>query len=225
MIKERRNNETTLKHLFVIIIISLILLTGCSYQKDGGVVSGNLSFYLKTSDKKVIAGLLDPRVTIYATGEKDGFYEGLVIELGDTPLQVSWESVSDPDYAPQLFIADLNKDGKNELVIILTEQCAEGNIKQHLRIMEIDSQHEVDVLQPMEILDNYTDDSAITQDAIIQSSNIGNSIEFTIENNKLKGIVSITDTRSSMKVGEIVITYKHTDAGYSYEHIQTTTNY
>jgi len=212
MIKDRRNNETTLKHLFVIIIISLILLAGCSNPKDGSVVSGNLSFYLKTSDKKVIAGLLDPRVTIYATGEKDGFYQGLVIELGDTPLQVNWETVSLPDYAPQLFIADLNKDGKNELIIILTEKFSEGNRKQHLRIMEIDSQRELSVTQPTEILGSNTIDLGIGQDSII-----GESIEFTIENNKVKGIISIT--KESVKVGEIAITYKYIDEGYSYDQI------
>ncbi|MFP5109522.1 hypothetical protein ACSU6B_22625 [Neobacillus sp. C211] len=69
---------------------------------------------------KVVATLKKTNATLYAT-EREGNLEKFRLELdGGIRWFPNWRSSSAPAFGPSLFFEDINQDGKEELVIILT---------------------------------------------------------------------------------------------------------
>jgi hypothetical protein len=71
---------------------------------------------------KVVATLKKAKATLYAT-EREGNLEKFRLEIdGGIRWFPYWRSSSAPSYGPRLFFEDINHDGKEELVIILTKE-------------------------------------------------------------------------------------------------------
>lgn len=52
--------------------------------------------------------------------------QGFILQINDRKKFFSWESVTNPSYAPRLILSDLDKDGKEELIIQLCKGYGTG---------------------------------------------------------------------------------------------------
>lgn len=87
-------------------------------------------------------------------GEKsDGGYWGMRITLGEITRNFPfWYNVGNPSYAPQVYLQDLNQDGKDELLIILTTGYGTGFKEEKAYIFDSGDFSEI----PLEDWQTYT---------------------------------------------------------------------
>ncbi len=92
------------------------------------------------------------KVEIWGNKAGDG-YRGLKITWGEITRQFPfWYNVGNPSYAPQVLIEDLNQDGKNELLVILTKGYGTGVKEEEAYLFDSDGFQEI----PLEDWQTYT---------------------------------------------------------------------
>jgi uncharacterized protein (UPF0248 family) len=97
-------------------------------------------------EKRLIYEIPDSKIKLYYIehDEGKGMYRGFLLQINDVKRYFRWENVDNPSRKPQLILSDLDKDGKNELVVILNKGYGTGVqdeevhvIKQELFFYEI----------------------------------------------------------------------------------------
>jgi hypothetical protein len=58
--------------------------------------------------------------------EDFGNYRGFILQINDRKKYFRWENVTNPSYGPKLMLSDLDKDGKEELIIQLCKGYGTG---------------------------------------------------------------------------------------------------
>lgn len=96
--------------------------------------------------KRLVAEIPDSNIKLYYVqhDEGKGMYRGFVLQMNDVKKYFGWENVDNPSRKPKLILSDLDREGKNELVIILNKGYGTGVqdeevhvIKQELFFYEI----------------------------------------------------------------------------------------
>jgi len=95
-------------------------------------------------------------VTLYAK-KMNGVYTDFKIDFqGGVLSRPYWINTTSPTWSPQIIYEDINKDGKNELIIILTKGTGTGTgiLKQEVHVFQIQNQriNEELVEVPVEVL-------------------------------------------------------------------------
>lgn len=85
-----------------------------------------MTVHVDDQPEQSIAELEGERIAVYGTKNELGDYHQLTLKLGDTAVSVPGTNVANPTYAPLLYKQDLNKDGSEEVIIILTEGYGTG---------------------------------------------------------------------------------------------------
>lgn len=109
------------------------------------------SVYIK-NEPKIISNLLDADAKMYPFQETDGSYKGFILEIKGERKYFDWENTVNPTYAPKMLYDDINNDGKNELIIILTVATGTGVHIEEPHIINTDTFTELIVENPQQII-------------------------------------------------------------------------
>ncbi|UNK17367.1 copper amine oxidase N-terminal domain-containing protein [Paenibacillus sp. N3/727] len=91
---------------------------------------------VKSNGKRPIAVADNrPDVKLFGMDEKDGVFEGLVLEAAGKRHKYNWETPLSWKDVPQMTVEDLNKDGKSEVVVILNQGSGTGLHVQEIHVV------------------------------------------------------------------------------------------
>lgn len=122
-------------------------------------------------------------VEVYLNKENNGMYEEITVETKDNQKTFPWRNVTNPTYVPIKYIADVDKDNKDEIIIILTIGYGTGVYVSDIHILNIEDLTEIDIEDPVEAIKNTITSSIVADGNIvnIEVSWDGKSIEKTYE--------------------------------------------
>ena len=106
-------------------------------------------------EKKLVAEIPDSNIRLYSIKEdKDfGMYIGFILQIKDGKKYFRWENVNNnTTYAPQLTLADLDKDGKEEVIVELCKGYGTGVYDGEVHVIRREFFDEVLVENPIIIL-------------------------------------------------------------------------
>jgi hypothetical protein len=106
-------------------------------------------------EKKLVAYIPYYNIRLYyVKDDKDfGMYKGFILQINGGKKYFRWENVNNnPAYAPQLTLDDLDKDGKEELIIQLCKGYGTGVFDGEVHVIRQESFDEVLVENPIIIL-------------------------------------------------------------------------
>ncbi|WP_248734171.1 hypothetical protein [Neobacillus rhizosphaerae] len=185
---------------------------------------------------EVVATLKKAKATLYAT-KREGNLEKLRLEIdGKIRWFPDWKNSDFPSFGPRLFFDDLNQDGKEELVILLTTghgtgiMITEAHVLQKTKtnIGEIYEEKLID--NPVAIINKNVKTKKISNDQVeitIGKKKINDTfyeylkhetIDFSVYKNEL--VVYMSGQLSPSTEGGILITYQFKDNMYQSKKIE-----
>jgi hypothetical protein len=105
--------------------------------------------------KKLVAEIPSSNIKLYyVKDDKDfGMYEGFILQINSGEKYFRWENVNNnTTYAPQLTLADLDKDGKEEIIVQLCKGYGTGVYDGEVHVIRQEFFDEVLVENPIIIL-------------------------------------------------------------------------
>ena len=222
--------------LFIVTFISVAAdLNSNLFYLNRKVQVSNNTF---SENHKLIASLPDHSIKLFAINpQHEGVYNSLMLCIDGKSAILGWQSDSNPTFQPKLYLADLNNDKKNELIIILTTGAGSDIHIEEVHIINVDNFSETKVENPLDMAKNTVQTSITKEndDVFIQITfnnkakiikrkksyagfwfeNVyfGNWIHYDIKNNLLTVRVGAQVSPSGF-VGEVVFTYKFLDNKY-----------
>jgi hypothetical protein len=106
-------------------------------------------------EKRLVAEIPNSGIKLYYVKEdKDfGMYMGFILQINDRKKFFGWENVNNTvGYPPQLSLADIDKDGKEELIIQLCHGYGTGIFDGEVHVIRQNSFDEILVENPIIIL-------------------------------------------------------------------------
>ncbi|MDF2675293.1 MAG: hypothetical protein K0R09_3565 [Clostridiales bacterium] len=241
LINGRPNNDPSLVRI----------INGLPYVSIGAISNElNLDFdynsetstmYIANKGKpqsKVVATLKKANAVLYAT-ESEGNLEKFIIDInGKIVGQFNWKSVDSPTYGPRLFFEDINQDGQNELVVILTTSYGTGILTTEAHVfhkintnaiyLEKLIDNPIAIIKKNVITNQISNNQVeitIGQKKAIDKINPyakGEHLEYSIYNNRLVAYVS--GQLKPAPEGAILITYEFKDDMYQAQSIEYVKN-
>ncbi|MBE6067854.1 MAG: hypothetical protein E7211_09210 [Clostridium lundense] len=91
-------------------------------------------------EKRLVAEIPNSNIKLYYVqyDEVEGRYRGFILEINDVKKYFEWENVDNTSRKPELILSDLNKDGKNELVVILNKGYGTGVQDEEVHVIKQD---------------------------------------------------------------------------------------
>ncbi|MCH1624380.1 hypothetical protein [Fredinandcohnia quinoae] len=185
----------------------------------------------------------EDNITLFAKNE-NGFYHDFKIDFkGSIYSRPFWVNVTNPTYAPEIIYKDINKDEKNELIIILTKGYGTGLLWEEVHVFDTKNQavNEVLVDNPIAIINKNVKTKISNEKAVltisgkttfvdiasleINPSNLfedigfGSIIDYEVRDDQLIAKV-IGQVSQAGFIGEIVITYDYRDKMYQAKSIE-----
>ncbi|KAB2328549.1 hypothetical protein F7731_25340 [Cytobacillus depressus] len=233
-----------------LLLVLLFLLVGCmnnnkttskqeipNMEKSGTNEPQNE--LVKEEDYQVVASSNEEDVTIYAK-EMDGLYYNFKIDYKDISFKEPfWMNVTNPSYAPQIIVEDIDGNGTEELIIILTLGYGTGTLKQEVHVYHIENNFsEVLVDNPMAIVFKNVKATLLPNEAKISIADKQVTVDFEVEpeylNNEVGfgGIINYyvkdnqlianigTQVSPAGFIGNVVIKYEYRDKMYQAKSIE-----
>jgi len=79
-------------------------------------------------EKKIVAEIPGSKIKLYYVKKDNyiGMYRGFVLQINHMKRYFRWENIDDPICAPKMILSDLDKDGKDELIILMNKGVGTG---------------------------------------------------------------------------------------------------
>ncbi|WBW95724.1 hypothetical protein [Oceanirhabdus sp. W0125-5] len=103
-------------------------------------------------ESQLVVKLPSSNIKLYYVKKEDGMYKDFVLQINDSKRVFRWKNETNPTFAPQLILSDLDKDGKEELVILLTKGHGTGFYFGDVHVIEQEPLIEILVENPFIIL-------------------------------------------------------------------------
>jgi len=100
-------------------------------------------------------------VEIILNKENNGMYEEITVKTEDNQKTFPWRNVTNPTYAPIKYIADVDNDNKDEIIILLTTDYGTGVHVQDIHILNLEDLTEIDIEDPVEAINNTVTSSIV----------------------------------------------------------------
>lgn len=199
------------------------------YIEEANTPSESSDTILKSTD--IIATLND--ITVFGAEEDNGMYESISIQRGDSSRTLSWKNVSNPSYFPEIYEADLNGDGQQEIIVILTTGYGTGVYESEAHILDSDltiipvedanivflKQFKGSITEDKVLLDVAGQQLAIptsslssTSDHLFNAPSIGAHLRYFIEDNTLRAVSAVGISPTEF-IGELQIEYVYNEHG------------
>lgn len=133
--------------LLIVVIIGILVFFVLSYcNMDKEIFSSN------EDEKKVVAEIPEENIKLYAINKDNGMYTEFLLQLGNRQRYFNWQSVSNPTFSPKLILSDLNKDGVEELIVILTNGTGTGVHTEEVHIIDTTTFQDYDAENPIHVI-------------------------------------------------------------------------
>lgn len=153
------NKKSGVFHILLIVLLIIFIHNGINArtcdniaQKSDGEFWDNI---YNVDVKRVVAEIPDSNIRLYYIKEdKDfGMYRGFILQIKERKKYFGWENVSSTaSYNPKLALADLDKDGEEELIIELCHGYGTGIFDGEVHVIRQESFDEIHVENPYIVL-------------------------------------------------------------------------
>ncbi|MDR6724373.1 hypothetical protein J2W91_002841 [Paenibacillus amylolyticus] len=150
------------KELGVVMLLSVVLLSGCGSDKSETNTqgSGDSSIIQVTTqleqgsdlNEKLIQSSDDDKVKLFAINEKDNEFQGTTLELNGKTKDFDWTFPAVEGYKPQVYFADVTDDGTEEAVITVFKNRSPGVYLEEIHVVKSDDLSEINIEDPLEII-------------------------------------------------------------------------
>lgn len=222
--------------LLIVVIICILVLFILFYRNiDKDVFSSN------EDERKVVAEIPEENIKLYAINKDDGMYTQFILQLGDMQRYFHWKNTTNPTFSPKLVLSDLNKDGVEELIVILTIGTGTGVHTEEIHIIDTATFEDYDAenpvhyiyknvktkLSPEEVEISFDDETIILDERYIDVEPqqlfkdivFEDIIHYEIKDNKLYALVGAKIAPSSY-IGDIELSYYFQGKMYIVENIK-----
>lgn len=188
---------------------------------------------------KVIGEIREKNIYLFGKeGEKAG-YEKIVVQDNERKKEFDWKSVRS---TPTMSLSDVNNDGKEELIIILTTGYGTGFLQQKIHVVNLENMGEYEVESPVDIARSNIKTSLCSERVIFslnekevsysikdkikttaeeefKNLTYGTFITYYLEDNKIKAKIDATIS-PNFSLAEFEITYKYSEEGFIPENLK-----
>ncbi|MNO97542.1 hypothetical protein D3C76_892530 [compost metagenome] len=166
-----------------------MVVTGCGDAIENSETSKSSGMSMEAPRENAVELAKADGITITANKEVDnGMFNEITVQFENYSKTFSWGNVTNETYYPIVKVADVDTDGKEEIIIILTKGYGTGLHEQEIHVLNIEGLTEMMVDDPIKSIKEKV------------------SSKILKENGKVKVIVNFNNK-------EIEKTYNETDAG------------
>jgi len=217
----------------ILLLMILILLLGISLYtaKNLNPSTNDVDENFNIKDEyKLLESIKDKNIFLYGK-ETDFGYDGMILEIGNKKKYTDWKSTFNIiSYPPKLILSDIDKDGADELIVILTEAYGTGIHAETIKILDLNTMDEINIIDAIDVIHRNVKSKLTKESIIIETgekvyslnpndytghienlfNNIkyGSEIYFYVKNNKIQARVSAQITHGAY-IGYIIINYKY----------------
>ncbi|WP_405154540.1 hypothetical protein [Paenibacillus sp. FSL K6-0108] len=142
------------KELGVLMVLSVVLLSGCGSDKPTALPQGSGESPSKQVTTQPVHGT-DEKLLGSSEDEKVKFYkqtDGVTLDINGNKKDFSWNVPGDTGTAPQVFYTDVTGDGKEEAVIIIQTGRGTGLNNYDIHVVSAEDLSEIKVQSYEEIV-------------------------------------------------------------------------
>lgn len=103
----------------------------------------------KALNNKLLGVIKEKEIYLYGKWSEEGSYEQILLKNGNKEKEFNWKGIWKE---PELLLSDLNSDGKEELVTIITTGYGTGFLQQEIHIINLDTMTEFTIENPVNIV-------------------------------------------------------------------------
>lgn len=145
------------KLLVVVFSIVLVVIVGIGLMANPKTVAtiggadGSTDIIIRSDDGIVLAETKG--VALIANDKIDGMYKNMIVETKDKINSFpSWANVTNPTYVPIINVADVDDDGKDEVIIVLKTDYGTGISQEEIHILNIEDLSEINIENPFKAI-------------------------------------------------------------------------
>ncbi|MBZ9626399.1 hypothetical protein G9F71_026715 [Clostridium sp. FP2] len=153
------NKKSALFQISLVFLLIFSIFSGVNVRAyDNPTQNCDSDFWdniYNVDEKKLVAEISNSNIKLYyVNDDKDfGMYEGFILQINGGKKYFRWENVNNnTTYAPQLTLADLDKDGKKEIIVQLCKGYGTGVYDGEVHVIRQEFFDEVLVENPIIIL-------------------------------------------------------------------------
>jgi len=150
-----------LKKKFIVTMVGTLLLSGCGVNNQStspakvheNKSKESVSTSVESTPKTLLSETSDKKIAVYGVQEKGDFFSSLDVAINGETKTFDWSNVTNSAFYPQISVIDLNEDGENEIVIILTKGTGTGIHDSEVHVLKTDFT-EIPVTDPKDFVKN-----------------------------------------------------------------------
>lgn len=150
-----------LKKSIIVTMLGTLLLSGCGANnlssnpaaKVDEKTSESVSTSVEFTPNTLLSETSDKKIAVYGIQEKGDLFSSLDVAIKGETKTFEWSNVTNPSFYPQISVIDLNEDGEDEIVIILTKGTGTGIHNSEVHVLKTDFT-EIPVMDPKEFIQN-----------------------------------------------------------------------
>lgn len=153
------NKKSTVFQITLIFSLLILIYSGVKVRAYANPIqncdSGFWDNAYNVDEKRLVAAIPDANIRLYYIKEdKDfGMYFGFILQIKEGKKYFRWKNVSNTvSYNPKLSLADLDKDGKEELIVQLCHGYGTGVFEEEIHVIRQECFDEILVENPIIIL-------------------------------------------------------------------------
>lgn len=137
-----------MKKIIIVTLVGAILISGCGAinqssspaKIDTNVSKENATTSATSTPNKLLTETSDKKIAIYGVQEieQKDMFSSLNVVINGEAKTFHWNNVTNPSFYPQISVVDLNADGKDEIVIVLTKGTGTGVHDSEVHVLESD---------------------------------------------------------------------------------------
>jgi len=102
----------------------------------------------------VLAYLDDGKTWLSAAMLHEGMFSDMTLSIDGKTKRFSWKTYGEPAFLPEFSYADVDGDGRNELIVILCESEGTGALVEEIHVLNPENFSEITVQSPLVALEN-----------------------------------------------------------------------
>jgi len=105
------------------------------------------------SEGIVIAYLEERNTWLSAANLKDGIFSDMTLSIDGKTKRFPWKTYGEQAFLPELSYADVDRDGRNELIVILCKGEGTGMLEEEIHVLNPEHFLEITVQSPLTALE------------------------------------------------------------------------
>lgn len=149
-------------------ISALVGCVGCGGgTKEEPTIVENQSEVISPSQPSIIL-TTSGEVTVLGGKVTDGSFKEITIKTNDVEQGFRWSNVSNSAYFPALYVSDVNQDGNEEIVVILTTGYGTGALQQEIHVLDKSNLTEIQIEDALSYVNEHAESSITKQDGTVR---------------------------------------------------------